>query len=337
MIDMLTMSDAQRVDTPDFSYIIRRIEERDLPAVVEFYNGNEQREPTSDEYEPTTLKDMQHWWNDPRSKDNKWWVVRLLNQDGSEGEIIGQLEFERHSGEDNAWGGFFVHRDYRDHGLGTRLYDMIEGMAQEQGVSKLYSDGSPVYKLKMDFLQQRGFAFDRYFWRMRLPADQPIPAPQLPEGYTVRTFVPGQDEELLMRVRNITFAEHFGSIPYTLELTTYLTRQEDFQPDSVFFAFKDGEIAGYCWSAINAEEIARRKMSVGWIHHLGTVPGHRGVGLGRALLLIGVQHLRQSVPVVELGMEGKNTTALNLYESVGFYQQKAWANLVKPMKLEGDK
>ncbi len=337
MIDTLTMIDAQQVDTPDFSYTIRRTEERDLSDLAAFYNGNEQREPTSDEYEPTTLKEMQQWWNDPRSKDNKWWVVRRLNPNGDEAEIIGQMEFERHPGEDSAWGGFFVHRDYRNHGLGTRLYNIVEQMVGAEDVATLYSDSSPLYKLKLDFLQRRGFSFDRYFWRMRLPADQPIAAPQLPEGYTVRTFVPGQDEELLMRVRNTTFAEHFGSIPYNLETATYVTQQENFQPAGLFFAFKDGEIAGYCWASTSAEEMAQRKMSVGWIHHLGTVPGHRGVGLGRALLLIGVQHLRQSVQVVELGMEGKNSAALNLYESVGFYQQKAWANLVKPIKQEGEK
>jgi mycothiol synthase len=336
MIDTQMTIDAQRVDTPAFSYVIRRTEERDLADLAEFYNENERNEPTSDEYEPTTVKDLQHWRNDPRSKDNIWWIVRLLNGDGNEGEIIGQVEFERHPGEEHASGGFFVHRDYRNHGLGTQLYNMIEQMTRAQEVAILYSDGSPIHKLKQEFLARRGFEFDRYFWEMRLTADKQTPTPQLPEGYTVRTFVRGRDEELFMLVRNISFAEHFGSIPYPLETATYLTEQENFQPEGLFFAFKDGEIAGYCWASISEEEIANRKMSVGWIHHLGTVPGHRGVGLGRALLLIGIQHLRQRVQIVELGMEGKNAAALKLYESVGFYQQKAWANMVKDLGKENN-
>ncbi len=149
----------------------------------------------------------------------------------------------------------------------------------------------------------------------------------------MRTFVRGQDEQLFMEVRNICFAEHFGSTPYTIETATYLTEQEMFQPEGLFFAFKGDEIAGYCWSAISQEEMARRGLKVGWIEHIGTTPAHRGVGLGRALLLIGIQHLRQQVDIVELGMEGKNDKAMNLYKSVGFYQYRGWLNMVKAMQL----
>ncbi len=336
-MDTLTKIDVQRVDTTDFSYIIRRTEEGDLPDVVAFYNDNERHEPTSDDGQATTIGEQQRWWNDPRRKGSSWWLARLLDRDGSEGPIIGDADFEHKPGEEQAFSGFSVHRDYRRRGIGTRLYRQIEQQAAEQPLARLYSGGAKTHTLKQEFLARRGFEFDRYFWRMRLPADKNVPAPQLPEGYTVRTFVPEQDLEVFMNVRNVSFAEHFGSTPYTVETATYVTQQEMFQPEGLFLAFKDGEIAGYCWAAISAEENARRKVSVGWIEHLGTVPGQRGVGLGRALLLIGVHHLRQSVSVVELGMEGKNATALRLYESVGFYQESAWANMVKPLKPEGAK
>ena len=57
------------------------------------------------------------------------------------------------------------------------------------------------------------------------------------------------------------------------------------------------------------------------------MPEYRGRGLGRALLLVGVNYLRQYVSLVELGVEGKNDTALALYESVGFKVYKGWANM----------
>ncbi|PZS01731.1 MAG: hypothetical protein DLM69_04715, partial [Candidatus Chloroheliales bacterium] len=284
----------------------------------------------------TTLGELQRWWNDPRRKGSAWWLARWLNPDRDEGAILADADFEYKPGEEQAFSGFFVHRDYRNHGIGKRLYGLIEQAAAQQPLARLYSGGPQAYTLRQEFLARRGFEFDRYFWRMRLPADKAVPAPLLPEGYTVRAFVRGQDEELFMNVRNISFAEHFGSTPYTPETAAYLIQQEMFQPEGLFFAFKGDEAAGYCWSAVSAEENARRKVSVGWIEHLGTVPGHRGVGLGRALLLIGIQHLRQRVSVVELGVEGKNANALRLYESVGFYQESAWANMVKNLNKESN-
>jgi ribosomal protein S18 acetylase RimI-like enzyme len=59
------------------------------------------------------------------------------------------------------------------------------------------------------------------------------------------------------------------------------------------------------------------------------MPAYRGRSLGRALLLVGVNYLREFVPVVELGVEGKNDSALALYRSVGFHEYKGWANMVK--------
>ena len=42
-----------------------------------------------------------------------------------------------------------------------------------------------------------------------------------------------------------------------------------------------------------------------------------------------MRYLREFVPTVELGVEGKNDSALALYRSVGFHEYKGWANIVK--------
>jgi ribosomal protein S18 acetylase RimI-like enzyme len=60
--------------------------------------------------------------------------------------------------------------------------------------------------------------------------------------------------------------------------------------------------------------------SDGWIDLLGTRRGHRGIGLGRAMLLAGLQHLREEgADTAILGVDAENPTgALGLYEKVGF-------------------
>jgi mycothiol synthase len=156
----------------------------------------------------------------------------------------------------------------------------------------------------------------------------------MPDGFVVHTFVPGQDEELLTDVRNRSFAEHYGSVPRTVEEMTYRTTLPDFHPDGLFFAFDGDKPAGFCYTSRDPREWKRRGETVGHINLLGVVPEYRGRGLGRALLLQGVNYLRQYVSLVELGVEGKNDNALALYESVGFGLYKAWGNMIKVRRDE---
>ena len=146
-----------------------------------------------------------------------------------------------------------------------------------------------------------------------------MPEAQIPAGFTMRNFVPQQDDEALWRVSNESFAEHHWHHEATLDERVYWTKQPGFLPSDITFACNaSGQVVGYCWAGISEDEIARRGINVGWIHDLGVIPAYQRHGLGRALLLTGIHYLRQRVQVVELGVEGKNAKALPLYESVGF-------------------
>lgn len=164
---------------------------------------------------------------------------------------------------------------------------------------------------------------------MRLDAEVIAPQVQLPAGFSIRTYQPG-DEQLLTDLRNGSFAEHYGNTPRTLEEMAYLTNLPEFRAEGLFFAFAaNGEPAAFCHTAISEDEIARRGERIGWVHTLGTMPAYQRRGLGRALLLIGVNYLRQFVPIVELGMEGKNAKAAPLYTNVGFRQTAYRVNMMK--------
>jgi mycothiol synthase len=79
---------------------------------------------------------------------------------------------------------------------------------------------------------------------MRLPAEVEVDPPAMPGGISVRTFVPGQDEELWAEVRDATFAEHYGFVPRTVEEMTHMSRQEQFRPEGLFFAFAGSKSPG---------------------------------------------------------------------------------------------
>ncbi len=319
---MQTTSDLEKKSK--CTYTLRPLREADIPAFVEYANECAGLEEA---VEPISLSEWSEWYHNPMNHD-KDTLAFLTNQDGSEGRIIGNLVFGRHPGETRSWGWMYVHPDYRKNGLGNALYAEYLRQADEAGVKTLIMNPSRHATLLTDFLTRRGYELERWFYDMQLPAERPVESPRMVKGFRVHTFVPGQDEQLVTHVRNVTFADHYGSVQRTVEEMTYRTKQQDFHPDGIFFAFDGDKPAGFCYTTRDPREWERRGETVGHIQLLGVMPEYRGKGLGRALLLEGVNYLRQFVALVELGVEGKNDKATALYESVGFKLHKAWANMI---------
>ncbi|MEO8289118.1 MAG: GNAT family N-acetyltransferase [Chloroflexota bacterium] len=310
-----------------FAYSIRPLVESDIPAFIDHTNECARLEEA---VEAVTLEEWVEWYNSPMNADHQT-LALLTNGDGSEGPIVGTMSIEVRPEDTNAWSWLHVHPDYRDNGVGSALYDEAVRLTHELGANTLHMTPSSHAKLLIDFLTRRGHQLERWFWDMQLPAGHEIASAELPAGFTMRTFVHNQDEQLLTDVRNVTFADHYGSVQRTLEQITHITTLPDFHADGVFFAFEGDKVAGFCYTSHDPREWERRGEKIGHVQLLGVVPEYRGKGLGRVLLLTGSNYLRQYVSVVELGVEGKNNNALALYESVGFRQHKAWANMPKEL------
>jgi mycothiol synthase len=308
-----------------FAFTIRPMADSDVHASIEYVNECSSREKWLD---TISEEEFLQWLASPMNNDHES-IAFLTNEDGSEGRIIGNVSFGIHPPDTRSWGWFHVHPDYRNKGVGSALYAEYVRQADEAGATQMSLNPNREATCLIDFLEKRGHELERWFWDMQLPTDQAVEAAKMPEGFVTHTFVHDQDEELLTNVRNVTFADHYGSVPRTVEEITYRTKQPDFFADGVFFAFDGDKIAGFCYTSRDQREWERRGETVGHIQLLGVMPEYRGRGLGRALLLEGVNYLRQFVSLVELGVEGKNDNALALYESVGFKVYKGWGNMIK--------
>lgn len=312
--------------TAEFDYAIKPVTEADLPALADFINDLEAREPR---YHGTSVEELTRQFHQPQMQYTTWYVAQLRNPDGSSGKVIGNADFSKRDEDDTAWSELNVHPDYRNHGVGRALYATIMQCTSDSSAATLRLNPHLSSTLLIDFLARRGFVQERYFWGMRLPASQPVDQPQVPVGFTVRSYQPGQDEALVATAINGSFAEHYGYEPTTVERVRGWNERPAFKPEGVLIAFSGEDLAGICVASIGSELVEGE--IVGNIHSLGTMPAYRRHGLGRALLLMGVGWLRQFMPIVELGVEGKNEKALALYESVGFRQQRGWVNMVKNM------
>ncbi|MEU6625670.1 mycothiol synthase [Streptomyces litmocidini] len=140
-----------------------------------------------------------------------------------------------------------------------------------------------------------------------------IPEPVLPEGVTVRTFVPGQDDTAWLAVNAAAFAHHPEQGSLTQRDLDDRMAEPWFDPKGFFLAEKDGRLIGFHWTKTHAEE------QLGEVYVVGILPDAQGGGLGKALTAIGLRHLAaQGLPTAMLYVDADNKAAVRVYEGIGF-------------------
>jgi mycothiol synthase len=158
-------------------------------------------------------------------------------------------------------------------------------------------------------LEGHGFSPVRRFLHLSLRRRRVAAVPARPP---LRPMGPGEEAELT-RIQNLSFAGSWGFQPNTEEGISYRLGLDCCSPAGVFFAVIDERVVGYCWT--------RDLRGKGEIWMIGVDPACRGQGVGRALLLRGIHHLRQrGFHRVDLTVDEENSGAIALYRSVGFRQ-----------------
>lgn len=160
-----------------------------------------------------------------------------------------------------------------------------------------------------------GYERVRALWKMRrpfTPGDDP-PAGGMPPGVVLRTFEPGRDEDAWLRVNGRAFAGHPEQGRWTREDLERREREPWFDPAGFFLAERDGALLGFHWTKVHEDG------PIGEVYVVGVDPDAQGLGLGRALTLAGLRHLRdRGLPAVMLYVDEANTAATALYTKLGF-------------------
>jgi mycothiol synthase len=163
-------------------------------------------------------------------------------------------------------------------------------------------------------LESHGFAFYRFSFRMVAPLGDDLPAPDWPDGVSVRAFWE-DDARAVYEVHEETFSDldNYSSISY--DDWRHWSFREPFDPQLWFLAHADGELQGIvlCRPEWDADP------SFGWVSVVGVRKQWRGRGLGLALLRHSFRELRaRGKTQVGLGVDAENRTgAVRLYERAG--------------------
>ena len=162
--------------------------------------------------------------------------------------------------------------------------------------------------------QVLGLSLFRELRQLRRPlAGSVIAEPTLPPGVTIRTFVPGEDDAAWLAVNRAAFAHHPEQGSLTQRDLDDRKAEPWFDPKGFFLAERDGELVGFHWTKVHAEE------QIGEVYVVGILPDAQGGGLGKALTAIGLRHLAaQALPTAMLYVDADNVAALKVYERMGF-------------------
>lgn len=184
-------------------------------------------------------------------------------------------------------------------------------------------------------LKQQGYTAERRFLTMACPLEQSFSSPSLPDGFTLRSLAEEQDLKPWVDLFNESFIDHWDHHDITVETLRRWLKNPSYKPELSSVAMApDGTFAAFCMGYINQEENISNKYNDGWIKLLGTRRGFRKLGLGRAMLLTGIQQLKASgVDWVKLGVDADSlTSATRLYQSVGFQIVHTWLSYAKEIK-----
>ena len=220
-----------------------------------------------------------------------------------------------------------VHPERRRRGVGAELAQALADRVAPGpagGNLRVWSHGD--HPGAAALAERLGFRRERELLVMRAVGIDEVGEPRwaempLPRELRLRTFVPGQDEQVLVDVNARAFAWHPEQAALTVAELRAEQEQDWFDPAGFFLAEDaGGELVGFHWTKIHPANPYRfGGEPVGEVYVLGVDPDAQGGGLGKALTVAGLRYLvARGLRQVILYVEGDNAAAVAVYRGLGF-------------------
>jgi mycothiol synthase len=278
---------------------------------------------TGQEWEPVTAEGLEEEVHHGRLPREGLFVA-------TEGERVLSLAWGRIAGEDQERVLELVYlatrRERRRQGLATACLQALADWGRSQGADRVrVGEVDSRLRAVCGYLEAQGFACrEPENLPITMEADasayQPLPL-ELPPGYRLVTFRPGEDEAPWADLRN----EIFGEPLWTPE--QFIERFESkpyFDPQGwVFVENEAGKKVAFSGIVIARDESGR--VTGAQIEWVGALPECRGLKLGQAVVVACLNYVAQFEPgLLILVTQYFRGPAIGLYEKLGFRMAKEW-------------
>jgi GNAT superfamily N-acetyltransferase len=219
----------------------------------------------------------------------------------------------------------FVHPDHWGRGIGTALAQWSIDVARRHGFARVGQTIPDADEAGRALFLGLGYERRHTSWILALPETQSIPDRPLPDGYRLRDFVPGQDEQAAYQVVEDAFNEWEGRDPQPFEeWAPQILQRPGFEPWMLrLVQDPGGVVVGACALQLSDDS--------GWVHQLAVAKAARGQGLAQALLADAfASSRRHGRPRAELSTDSR-TGALSLYEKVGMQVTSSFTHWAKAL------
>jgi mycothiol synthase len=248
-------------------------------------------------------------------------AVHLLAHSGD--GLVGYAHVDPTDAVEGASAELLVHPAHRRRGLGRALVRAAMTVADEHSDGRLrlwaHGDHPSASALGLSL----GFERSRVLFQMRRSLTEPLAESALPAGVTLRAFVPGRDDDAWVRLNARAFAAHPEQGRWTLADLRVRQAEPWFDPAGFLLAERaeGGALLGFHWTKVHGgpAQNNHHHEPIGEVYVLGVDPDAHGGGLGVALVLAGLHHLRaRGLGRAMLYVDESNTKAVALYRKLGF-------------------
>lgn len=204
------------------------------------------------------------------------------------------------------------HTVYGDYISYNKLLNSI--LLHTTGLTSIYAFIEDNYSNIAKIWEELGFEARRFAWILkRSPANSA--SPEFPEGYELRTFRDGIDEDNWCNITNDAFEHSLGHVRMTPERIAHWKIDPVYIPGGLKILWHDNKPI--------ATMAVTREMQNGeqvlFIEAIGVLTEYQGKGLGRNLLRYGIQYAAENnYSKVMLSVNGEIEKAAGIYFNEGF-------------------
>jgi mycothiol synthase len=260
-------------------------------------------------------------------------VVHLLRE-AADGTLVGYAQVAQ-AGTPDAVAELVVDPDHRRRGNGRALLDGVLAV----GAQSVWAHG--MLPAAGALARAAGLVVTRELYVMNRPltaADEVDPV--LPQGFAVRAFEPGKDDERWVALNAAAFASHPEQGRLTVEDLHERMAQPWFDPAGLLLVVDEstGTVVAFHWTKVETSALSLREAAEnaveprverllvgkvrkgkGEVYVVGVDPAYQGRGLGGPVTRLRLaHHARLGLAEVELYVDGDNTAARRTYERLGF-------------------